>query len=67
MGRISATLKTSTEGIAKSYADFYGLSFSEAINTLTASSGIKWWNNLTEAQRKSYGRKFKVTTIRKID
>jgi len=51
MSRISATFKDSIEGIAKAYAEFNGISFSESVETLTGLSGTEWFNKLPKATK----------------
>jgi hypothetical protein len=57
MPRISATFNTHVERIANRYAIFKDISFSEAVEMLTMSSGIEWWNSISKKEKKEIDEK----------
>lgn len=60
MGQISATFKNSIEGMVKAYADFNGISFSEATEIMAGKSVTEWFQKLPKAKQKEYVSKFEI-------
>ncbi len=60
MPQISATVGNSTNGMLKAYADFHGISFSSGVSTMASSAVVQWFESLSDEQKKSYNRKFKI-------
>ena len=60
MPRISATLKPNIENIVKAYADYHDISFSQAIEHLTAIAGVQWWDKLNRVQKREYQEKYGI-------
>lgn len=67
MPQISATFKPTILKIADCYSIFHGISFSEAVEILTSTSGLEWWNTLTKKQRKELEEKTKKLKAKRND
>lgn len=57
--RVNSTFHPTIEKFTKAYAHCNGISFSEAIEKLTAKTVTSWWNGLKMKQRAEYLQMFK--------
>lgn len=60
MGRISATFKNSIEGMCKAYADYYNISFSEAVESLAGASVTTWFDKQPKSVKNTLIVKYSI-------